>query len=66
MILSAAMMLEWLGVKHEIDDLVTDGAKLRESVEMVVSAGRVLTRDLGGNASTIEAAIAVQSALRIE
>jgi 3-isopropylmalate dehydrogenase len=59
MILSAAMMLDWLGVKHGVDDMRADGNAVRQAVDRVVSEGRVLTRDLGGQASTAEAAQAV-------
>ncbi|RED12178.1 isocitrate/isopropylmalate dehydrogenase family protein [Pontivivens insulae] len=63
MILSAAMMLDWLGIKHDNADLRQDGTRLREAVEDVVSQGRVLTRDLGGSAGTDRAAQAVLDAL---
>lgn len=63
MILSAAMMLDWLGVKHDNDALRADGTRLREAVEAVVARGDKLTRDLGGHAGTDEAASAVMEAL---
>lgn len=63
MILSAAMMLDWLGVKHDNAALVQDGRRLREAVEDVVARGDCLTRDLGGRASTREAAAAVARAV---
>ncbi|PSL20365.1 isocitrate/isopropylmalate dehydrogenase family protein [Shimia abyssi] len=63
MILSAAMMLDWLGIKHGNDALAADGARLRHAVETVVSEGRVLTQDLGGRAGTAQAAEAVAKAL---
>jgi len=63
MILSAAMMLEWLGVKHDNHKMIADGARLRQAVDRVVADGRVLTRDLGGTASTEDAASAVALAL---
>jgi 3-isopropylmalate dehydrogenase len=43
--------------------MAADGARLREAVEAVIAEGRVLTRDLGGSASTTEAAGAVLEAL---
>ena len=64
MILSAAMMLDWLGIKHDIPAMVDDGRRLREAVETVVAEGKVLTRDLGGTAGTEEAAKAVAVALQ--
>ena len=63
MILSAAMMLDWLGIKHDIRAMRDDGTRLREAVEHVVASGAVLTRDLGGTASTEAAASAVLDAL---
>ena len=65
MILSAAMMLDWLGVKHDNTSIRNDGARLRKAVEDVVASGTVLTRDLGGNADTQDAANAVFDALLV-
>ncbi|WP_295315690.1 isocitrate/isopropylmalate family dehydrogenase, partial [Roseobacter sp.] len=59
MILSAAMMLDWLGLRYENPALVADGTRLREAVEAVIRRGEVLTCDLGGTAGTEEAASAV-------
>ena len=63
MILSAAMMLEWLGGRHDVPAMTADGARLRDAVDAVVAAGHVLTRDLGGTAGTAEVAAAVKEAL---
>lgn len=63
MILSAAMMLEWLGQTKGNPALTEDANKLREAVEDTVARGSALTRDLGGTASTAEAAEAVLEAL---
>lgn len=63
MILSAAMMLDWLGINNDNAGMIADGKRLREAVEDVVAEGRVLTRDLGGSAGTAEAASAVLDAL---
>lgn len=63
MILSAAMMLDWLGIKHDNPAMTKDGARLREAVEAVVARGTVLTRDIGGTAGTDDAARAVLDAL---
>lgn len=64
MILSAAMMLDWLGIKHDNATMIADGRRLREAVEAVVAAGDLLTRDLGGSATTVETADAVLAALK--
>lgn len=63
MILSAAMMLDWLGGRHGVPAMQADAARLRDAVDRVVAEGRVLTRDLGGTAGTAEVAAAVQEAL---
>lgn len=63
MILSAAMMLDWLGIKHENPRMIADGKRLREAVEQVVAEGKTLTRDLGGSAGTLDAANAVTATL---
>lgn len=63
MILSAAMMLEWLGIRHDIAPLTTDGQRLRQAVEQVMEEGTVVTADLGGQASTQETGQAVMAAL---
>lgn len=65
MFLSAAMMLEWLGIRHDQPAMVTDGRRLRQTVEDMVALGQSLTRDLGGTASTLVAAAAVQKALQV-
>lgn len=62
MILSAAMMLEWLGVKHNIPSMIKDGEVLRDAVEAVAAQGTGTTRDLGGDSGTQEAAEAVLNA----
>lgn len=59
MILSGAMMLDWLGMKHDIPAMTQDGTRLREAVEDVVARGDALTRDIGGTASTEATARAV-------
>ena len=63
MILSGAMMLEWLGGKHGIAAMQTDAARLRGAVDRVIAEGRVLTRDLGGTATTGQVAQAVAACL---
>ena len=64
MILSGAMMLDWLGLKNGVPAMCEDGAKLREAVDAQVAARADVTPDLGGSASTTQAAQAVQKALR--
>lgn len=63
MILSAAMMLDWLGSTHGIDALAQDGTRLREAVEAAIADRNDVTRDLGGAATTAEAAMALVARL---
>src|SRR5207237_9687868 len=56
MILSAAMMLDHL-------DEAEAASRLRQAVEAVLSDGRSVTRDLGGEASTNEMAEAIAAKL---
>jgi len=63
MILSGAMMLDWLGLKHGLPAMCEDGAKLRQAVDAQVAARADVTADLGGTATTAQAAQAVQKAL---
>lgn len=65
MILSGAMMLEWLGVENDIPQMVQDGVLLRKAVDHVVATGEHTTRDLGGKSGTAEAGQAVLDALKV-
>lgn len=65
MILSAAMMLEWLGDQHD-DELCTHAAAhIHSAVESTLRSA-VKTPDLGGDASTDEVVAAVISALPVD
>lgn len=64
MILSAAMMLEWLGFQRDVPQMIEDGGRMRDAVYNVLSAGSSTTKDLGGHATTKEAAAAVHLALQ--
>ncbi len=63
MILSAAMMFDWLGERHGDSDATAAGDEIEQAVCRVLAAGETLTGDLGGTASTSEVADAVVSAL---
>lgn len=65
MILSAAMMLDWLGMTEDMPALAKDGARLRAAVDLALESRAALTRDLGGRATTAEAAAAVMQALEV-
>jgi len=63
MLLSAAMMLDWLGHRNQFTPLIEDGNKLKEAVYTVVNEGKHTTSDIGGNASTTQACEAVLDCL---
>lgn len=54
MILSAGMMLEWLGHRHGIESMKSDAARIQSSVDATLAEGKHKTRDIGGNSGTIE------------
>ena len=62
-ILSAALMLEWLGQRDGNDDAARAAARIEAAVGAVTRAGRVLTPDLGGPATTDAVGDAVVAAL---
>lgn len=63
-ILTAGMLLDWLGHKHG-DSTALRGAELIESaVTEMLANGGPRTRDLGGTASTNEVATAVEQCLK--
>jgi len=62
-ILSAAMMLDWLGDKRDDKSCLTAAKALEAAVAKVLSEGKVLTPDIGGKSSTTEVADAVAAAL---
>ncbi|GAY07525.1 isocitrate/isopropylmalate dehydrogenase family protein [Pseudonocardia sp. N23] len=62
MVLSVAMMLDWLGDRHE-DSRCTDAARrVRSAVDATLAAG-TRTRDVGGTASTTDVTAAIVGAL---
>jgi 3-isopropylmalate dehydrogenase len=62
MILSSAMLLDWLGTRHQDDRLLDAAARIGRAVEAAVRAG-VRTPDLGGSASTDEFAAAAAATI---
>lgn len=62
MILSAAMMLEWLGQQHHDEQSLRAGRCIRDAVDTAFAEG-VRTRDLGGSANTRHMVEAVVAAL---
>lgn len=63
MILSAAMMLDWLADKHNDESARKAGQNIEQAVEHVLVAKECLTVDLGGTAGTDAVAQAVIKAL---
>jgi len=63
MVLSAAMMLDWLGDRHGNAEVTRAGERLRLAVEETIAEGRVLTLDLGGGAGTQEVVVAIAEKL---
>ena len=63
MVLSTAMLLNWLAGKHDDDRLTAAAALIEEAVEKTVAAGTA-TRDMGGTASCSGFAAAVVDAIR--
>jgi 3-isopropylmalate dehydrogenase len=51
-ILSAGMMLDWLGRRHQNADLVTGGQLIERAVTEVLGEGKTLPVDQGGSATT--------------
>ncbi len=62
-ILSAAMMLDWLGVSRASERLVGFAADLVGAVDRALADDSALTRDVGGVASTFSCAEAVAAGL---
>ncbi len=62
MILSTAMLLDWLSAKHDDPRLADAAVRVEKGVAAAVAAG-TSTRDLGGSASTTEFTAAVVSAI---
>jgi 3-isopropylmalate dehydrogenase len=62
-ILSAAMLLDWLGRRNADDAAVRAGRWVENAVAAALANGSALTADLGGSASTVGAGDAVLRAL---
>ena len=63
MILSSAMLLDWLGARHDDPRLTDAAARVEQGVAAAVAAG-TSTRDLGGSASTSGFTAAVVDAIK--
>jgi 3-isopropylmalate dehydrogenase len=63
LILSAGMMLEWLGEKHKSESLAKAGKAIDKAVDSVLSRPEMRTADLGGRLGTRAFGEAVAAAL---
>jgi 3-isopropylmalate dehydrogenase len=54
MIISGAMLFDWLGRKHDVPAAVRAADLIEHAMDRVIEEGRVLTPDIGGNAGTTE------------
>jgi 3-isopropylmalate dehydrogenase len=64
MILSAAMMLEWLAERHGLEAPAKAGGLLRQAVDEAFAGGGLLTPELGGTAGTADVIRALGDRLR--
>jgi len=63
MFLSAAMMLHWLGTRHQDASLLQAAIRIERAVDRAYSDKALRTPDLGGSHSTAEVCQAVIKAL---
>ena len=63
MIMSGKMLFEWLGRKRGEPGAADAAQRMESAMERVIADARVLTADLGGNASTAQMGDAVAAAL---
>ena len=62
-ILSAGMMLIWLGEKHGDASATGAGRRIEQAVEKALASGAALSSDLGGTAGTLAVGEAVAQAI---
>ena len=62
-ILSAAMMLDWLGDRNNDSVCIDAAITLENAVAKIIADGRIRTPDIGGSSSTTEVANAIADAL---
>jgi 3-isopropylmalate dehydrogenase len=62
-ILSAGMMLDWLGRRHHQPALAQAARQIQRAVAEVLARGKVLPVDQGGSANTCEVGDAIRAAL---
>jgi len=64
-ILSAAMMLDWLGRRHQHPGLIEAGERIERAVTRVLGEGKTRPVDQGGTASTAAVGDAIAAAVGI-
>lgn len=64
MIMSATMMIEWLGSEHRVPEMARLAEELWAAVQDVIAMKKTLTPDLGGTATTEEVVEAVLAAYK--
>ena len=65
MIMSGQMLLAWLGHKHSVPAALAAADLMERATENVVKAGKVLTADMGGKASTRDMGDAIAAAVDV-
>jgi 3-isopropylmalate dehydrogenase len=63
MILSAALMLDWLGEKHSLPEATAAAARLSRAVDTAFASGRIHSFELGGKDGTQAITAAIVDAL---
>jgi 3-isopropylmalate dehydrogenase len=63
MILSAAMMLDWLGRRHDVDALTAAAGNIKAAVDRAFASGNLRSFELGGSSGTNDVAAAIFAAL---
>ena len=63
MILSGAMMLEWLGERHKVTACATAAAALTHAVEAAFAEGTLVTPENGGTSGTAEVTARIRARL---
>lgn len=66
MILSAAMMLDWLGDRHEVPAAMDAAGRIERAVEAGFALGEIRPREFGGDQSTDQIADAVVRLIETE
>ncbi|HYA07833.1 MAG TPA: isocitrate/isopropylmalate family dehydrogenase, partial [Xanthobacteraceae bacterium] len=64
MITSGRMLLGWLGRKHNEPKAVAAANYMQAAIDKVITEGKHLTKDLGGNASTQQMGDAIAAAVQ--